>query len=527
MPPPILDTRSSPDGNFIAYVQGGEIYVPIRCMSSDGIKDRIKETVKTVKRSVVTHGVSSFIAQEEMGRFRGFWWSDDSTMIAFEEVDYEPVSEHKILHLDKTDVPLEENHYYPFAGKKNVKSRLGVVAVNNPEIDEKKSCARVQWMSDTFLLVQTQSRRQDKTELLQINSVTGKCVKLLEESDRNIGWVNLHQLCSVVTTQNTSNDKTNDKKWLIWGSERSGYMHLYLYAFDNKKKQKTTRKTKDQNNFFEKICGIDTVRGILFFTGTKESVLENHLYATQIPFKNKRYHEKITRLTPKESFNTITMSHNCKYFINCSSSLQSAPSVQLFAIKVTPTINLQACTNNSGFSSLRPPLLISFPSTDGAVTLHGMIYVPDSTIFGNGPYPTIVNVYGGPLVQAVKRSWNVSMDVLSRHFQGLGFSVLKCDNRGSSRRGVEFERAIYLGSVEVEDQVAAVKYAISLGIVDRDKVGCYGWSFGGFLSTMCLLKAPDIFKAAVAGAPVTNWTGYDTHYTERYMYVFVNFFFFF
>eukprot|EP00978_Attheya_sp_CCMP212_P000361 scaffold732_cov48-Attheya_sp.AAC.12 len=170
-------------------------------------------------------------------------------------------------------------------------------------------------------------------------------------------------------------------------------------------------------------------------------------------------------------------------------------------------------------TKLPSPELLSFPTSDGTETLHAALYKPDPRVHGPGPYPLICAVYGGPHVQRVNRSWSQCADMRAQRLCSLGFAVVKCDNRGSSRRGLAFESSIRhrLGRLEVLDQVTAVRHLTSRGIADSNRVGIYGWSYGGYLSAMCLCRAPDVFHVAVAGAPVTSWDGYDTHYTERYM----------
>src|SRR5581483_3538141 len=166
---------------------------------------------------------------------------------------------------------------------------------------------------------------------------------------------------------------------------------------------------------------------------------------------------------------------------------------------------------------LRPPELVSFPSRDG-VALHGAIYRPPQVEPGRR-YPVIVEVYGGPHVQMVYDGWGNTVDLRAQYLARQGFLVFKVDNRGSARRGHAFEAAIFrrMGGVEVRDQVDGVRFLATLPEADTSRVGVYGWSYGGYMTLMCLLKAPDVYKAGVAGAPVTDWDGYDTFYTERYM----------
>ena len=171
-------------------------------------------------------------------------------------------------------------------------------------------------------------------------------------------------------------------------------------------------------------------------------------------------------------------------------------------------------------SVLTPPQFVSFPSSDGKVTLQAALYVPDPKVHGTGPFPTVVSCYGGPHVQFVQNSWGyTSADLRAQFLRAQGFLVAKVDNRGSDRRGLAFEGAIRgaMGGLEVDDQAAVVAYAAAQGLADPERVGIMGWSYGGYLSAMCLARAPKVFRCAVAGAPVTSWDGYDTHYTERYM----------
>jgi dipeptidyl-peptidase-4 len=170
--------------------------------------------------------------------------------------------------------------------------------------------------------------------------------------------------------------------------------------------------------------------------------------------------------------------------------------------------------------NLKAPAFHTFPSTDQKVTLQSAVYLPDESIFGPGPYPLVVATYGGPHVQYVCNTWGMmTADLRTQYLCKNGFAVIKVDNRGSNRRGLDFETQIFgnLGELEVADQAAGVKYAIDQGFANPDKVAIIGWSYGGYMALKCLSDRPDIFHAAVSGAPVTDWTLYDSAYTERYM----------
>ena len=257
------------------------------------------------------------------------------------------------------------------------------------------------------------------------------------------------------------------------------------------------------------------------------------------------------RLTAEIGMHNVVMDGDCRMFVDSSSDLGRPTSVNLYRIANGGPFSPQVDPNNvvrlvfslydaaqdnkaitsllgafdmmtSGSDqmlSLPPPEILSFPTSDGTETLHAALYKPDPHIYGPGPYPLICAVYGGPHVQRVNRSWSQCADMRAQRLRSLGFAVAKCDNRGSSRRGLKFESAIQrrLGRFEVLDQVTTVRQLTMRGIADPSRVGIYGWSYGGYLSAMCLCRAPDIFHVAIAGAPVTSWDGYDTHYTERYM----------
>ena len=244
---------------------------------------------------------------------------------------------------------------------------------------------------------------------------------------------------------------------------------------------------------------------------------------------------KPLRLTLESGMHSVVMDESCRIFIDTSSDLSRPTSTKIYSIPATGPIvegkeavakNLKlqcvlydAAKDFIPSTSPPPPELMSFPTSDGTETLHAALYRPNPKLHGPGPYPLICAVYGGPHVQRVTRSWCQCADMRVQRLCSMGFAVVKCDNRGSSRRGLQFEGAVKknLGRAEVLDQVTAVRYLVMKRIADPLRVGICGWSYGGYLAAMCLCRAPDVFSVAIAGAPVTSWDGYDSHYTERYM----------
>ena len=227
----------------------------------------------------------------------------------------------------------------------------------------------------------------------------------------------------------------------------------------------------------------------------------------------------IRRLTPEPGTHAVTLDHARRRFVDVHQAIDRPPWVSLRALDdgaIQATLFDEVDPRVAALG-LEPPELVTVETSDG-VTLHGAIYRPPSR-FGPGPYPTIVSVYGGPHAQLVTNSWRPTATMRAQYLRDQGYLVFALDNRGSNRRGLAFEGAIRnnLGSLEVQDQVAGVRWLVERGLADPERVGIYGWSYGGYMAAMCLARAPEVFKVAVAGAPVTHWDGYDTHYTERYM----------
>jgi dipeptidyl-peptidase-4 len=499
----IQDPQFSPDGRWVAFVQNNELYViPVeggepRQLSFGALVDGL------------THGLAEYIAQEEMDRAHGYWWSPDSLWLAFEEVDERHIPTYRIVHQGKdiTGEGAQEDHRYPFAGQANARVRLGVVSRQGGEVTWMNLgvqadiyLARVNWFPDGTLAVQVENRAQTALELIRFDPRTGLGQSLLHETSEV--WINLHDLFKPLKTGPYAGG-------FIWGSERSGYMHLYLYDSQGS----LARALTSGEWQVDSLCGIDEEKGLVYFTGTKDSPLECHLYAVSWAGGEAR------RITQGAGTHAVTLDHGKKRFIDVYDSLDQPPAITLRSV----VDGSQLCTIYDQPDprverlSLEPPELVTLSSRDGAV-LYGAVYKPPEG-FGPGPYPALVSVYGGPHAQMVKKSWLMTVALRAQSLRRLGFLVFVLDNRGSARRGLAFEGVIkyHLGNLEVRDQVDGVNWLVAQGLADAGRVGIYGWSYGGYMAAMCLARAPETFSAAVAGAPVTAWDGYDTHYTERYM----------
>ncbi|GBG78131.1 hypothetical protein CBR_g26168 [Chara braunii] len=510
----------SPDGTEIAYVQDDELWV---VSAVDGEPRQITFGAAGTGK---THGLAEYIAQEEMDRRNGFWWSPDSQLIAFAEVDTSSVPVYRIAHLAKASVgkDAEEEHVYPFAGHANVKVRLGIVPATGGPVKwmdlscggsdgnkEEEYLARVMWLPEGKLLAQIQNRAQTVLNLVQFDPRTGRRTLMLVEE--NLVWVTLHDCFAPL--QKASGHLAGG---LIWGSERTGFRHLYLYDG----RMRCLGPLTSGEWMVEQVAGVDEKAGLVYFTGTKDGPLETHLYVTGLSVEGSKGNQGIKKLTQAAGRHAVVLDHHLKRFIDAHDSLNSPPTVLLCSLEDGAVLCKIYEPPSSDVRVQRlqqtPPEIVRLQRDDGTV-LYGALYRPDASVFGKPPYRTVVSVYGGPHVQTVCNSWMTTVDMRAQYLSRKGILVWKLDNRGSSRRGLAFEAQIKhkMGTVEVDDQAFGVQWLIEQGLTDAWKVGIYGWSYGGYMAAMALARYPAIFRVAVAGAAVTFWEGYDTHYTERYM----------
>lgn len=518
---PILDPLVSPDGCSVAYVWEDELYVaPISCGEPKQVTFGARGTGKT-------HGLAEYIAQEEMERRTGFWWSLDSKFLAFAEVDVSTITPYRIMHQGKAILggDAQEDHAYPFAGSANVQVRLGIVpaaggetvwadlkcGVCSKDREDEEYLARVTWMPDNTLAVQVLNRSHSRLKLLKFDIRTGKHELMLVEE--NEIWVNLHDCFTPL-------QKGIDRLagGFIWASERSGFRHLYLYDGSGTCPVPLT----EGDWMVEQIAGVDETAGQIYFTGTLDSPLETHLYSTKLfpdpslPLPNPK------RLTQGEGRHVVVLDHKMQRFVDMHDSLHTPPRVLLCSLEdgkiLVPLYEQPAPTPRARRLQLCAPETVEIPACDGTL-LYGAMYKPDIKQFGPPPYKTLVSVYGGPNVQTVCNTWMNTVDMRAQYLRSKGILVWRLDNRGTARRGIKFEGSLKynVGCVDAEDQETGVQWLIQQGLAIPGKIGLYGWSYGGYCAAMCLARYPQTFKCAVAGAPVTAWDGYDTFYTEKYM----------
>ncbi|KAL5570463.1 hypothetical protein UlMin_027038 [Ulmus minor] len=518
---PIIDPHVSPDGSMLAYVRDSELHV------LNLLYNESKQLTNGSKGNVLTHGLAEYIAQEEMERKNGYWWSLDSKFIAFTQVDSSEIPLFRIMHQGKSSVgaDAQEDHAYPFAGASNVKVCLGVVSSaggpitwmdlqcggTNPPENEEEYLARVNWMYGNVLIVQVLNRSHTKLKILKFDPRTGQRKVILEEEQST--WINLHD-CFTPLDRGISKFSGG----FIWASERTGFRHLYLHD----KIGNMLGAITEGDWMVEQIAGVNEAAGLVYFTGTYDSPLESNLYCVKLfPDVNQPLQAPV-RLTSGKGKHVVILDHHMRNFIDIHDSLHSPPKVMLCSLQdgslISPLYEQPFTIPRFKKLHLEPPKMVQIHANDGT-TLYGALYKPDESRFGPPPYKTLISVYGGPCVQLVSDSWINTVDMRAQYLRNKGILVWKLDNRGTARRGLKFEGAVKnkFGSVDADDQLAGAEWLIRQGLAEAGKIGLYGWSYGGYLSAMTLVRFPDIFRCAVSGAPVTSWDGYDTFYTEKYM----------
>ncbi|WP_294061945.1 DPP IV N-terminal domain-containing protein [Sphingomonas sp.] len=494
-----LNASVSPGGRFASYVLDQNLVV-MELGSGKG------ERVTQDGADTVHWGEAEFVAQEEMDRFNGYWWSPDDRRIAVERFDEAQVGvvTRAAIGAEGTNIYQQR---YPKAGTPNALVELYLMdpnGANRVKVDLGSEIdvylARVDWSRDgKTLYVQRQNRDQTVLDVLKVDPATGKSAVLFSEKSGPKSWVNLSNALTPLADGS-----------LIWWSERDGHGHLYRF-----KAGKWTQLTKGDWEVTPDVVGVDEAAGRIFFLGNKDGVLERHLYSTSIANPG-----TVTRLTEAGWWNMATMDDAAHRIIVTRSNVNQPAQAYLADAKGKRIawVNENAVTAadhpyHPYLASHRERSFGTLTTKDGAV-LHWEMVTPK--LEPGKRYPVFFQHYGGPHSQTVSRAWG---GALQQYLVDRGYIWFQIDNRGSPNRGKAFEDAIWhaMGSIEVQDQVEGANFLKTLDFVDPKRIVTYGWSYGGYMTLKMLEAAPGTFAAGVAGAPVTKWELYDTHYTERYM----------
>ncbi|MCH7595320.1 MAG: DPP IV N-terminal domain-containing protein [Planctomycetes bacterium] len=504
-----LDARFSPDGRFVSCVRGGELYVTT-------IETAEERRLTVGANDEVTHGLSEFVAQEEMGRRQGYWWSPDSKTLVYQRTSTEGLETMYIadaMHPERKP----QSWPYPRPGMKNAEVTLGLFSVDGrapaegdlpaesdlPAVgsetrwitwDAKRYpyLATVRWSENAPLTILVQNREQTEEALLTVDTDTGSTSILLVEKDD--AWLNLVQVMP---------------KWFpdgsafLWATERKGAWQLEKRARDGH--LIATLTTTAFN--FRGVIDLDVDNGVVYVRGGDDPT-QVHLYTVALNGAP----ATPLRITSEPGMHSATFSKNHEVFLHSSSTLDGAWSQIVRGRDGRRLGRLRSVAEE-------PPFLPEIElTTVGRKPYFHAVLIRPRNFDASKKYPVIVSVYGGPHAQTVRAS---SRSYLMQQWMAdHGFIVVSIDGRGTPARGRTWERAIKgnLIDVPLDDQVAGLR---ALGEkypeMDLNHVGIYGWSFGGYFSAMAVMRRGDVFDVGVAGAPVCDWRDYDTHYTERYM----------
>lgn len=489
----------SPDGTKVAFVRDNNIWV----------KDIINDTPEIQltndgEWNKILNGAPDWVYEEEFSYNKAYSWSADSKNIGFLKSDESNV---KMYSMPMYGGLYPENYEfkYPKAGEDNSKVSIHIVNVETKNIInadmgnlEDMYIPRIKFTKDPNILsVIKMNRLQNKYELYLINAETGSSNVVLTLTDSKYIEIN-DDLCFL-----------DDKKHFVLSHETSGYLHLYLYDINGNLINQITSGNWDITALY----GIDETSGTLYFQAAKTSPLNREIYSVDLKGQN------LKLLTEKVGTNDAEFSNGFKYFINTFSDANTPPFITLndntgkVIRELETNKNLvKQITENYKFTKKE---FFTFKTDDGT-ELNGWMIKPEK-FKENKKHPVLMYVYGGPGHQTVTNSWDREMGWWQMMAQN-GYIIVSVDNRGTGARGKDFRQVTYeqLGKYEVIDQIEAAKYLGSLKFVDKNRIGIFGWSYGGYMSTLCMTIGADYFKLGIAVAPVSNWRYYDSVYTERY-----------
>ena len=489
----------SPDSKYVSYVFRNNIYLyeinsgKIQKITHEGVPNRI------------ICGGTDWVYEEEFGLVQGYEWSPNSRYIAYYTFNESKVPEFSMDIFEENLYPKQEKFKYPKAGERNsivkikifdLEQKTDIVAQVNKKTES--YLPRITWTNQSNkLFVQRLNRHQNHLELISINPNSGEGIKIYEEKDA--AYIDIHDNLTFY----------KDDSGFLWTSEKDGYNHIYLFQINGKERRQITKGKWDVTNFY----GFDEDNKVLYYQSNESSPLEKDIYRINVWGKSKN------KLSDLEGTNNASFSENYSYFINTNSNANTPNTINLYNAqgqKIRTIKNSQKLKDTLANYELGQKEFFNF-KTDQGTKLNGWIMKP-ADFDQNKKYPVLMYVYGGPGSQTVTNSWGGNYMWCQLLLQK-GYVVVSIDNRGTGGRGAKFKKCTYkeLGKLETIDQIEGAKYLSKLDYVDDTRIGIWGWSYGGYMSSLCILKGSNQFKTAIAVAPVTNWRFYDTIYTERYM----------
>lgn len=495
----IQEPTFSPDSKKIAYTYQNNIYV------YDIQSNKHTQITNDGKKNSIINGTTDWVYEEEFAFVKAFEWSTDSKNIAFLKFDETDVPQFSMDVFGKDLYPNQEVFKYPKAGEKNALVSLHfynieIQKLQNVNLSQYKDfyIARIKWSNHKDLVsIQVLNRHQNQLDLLLVNANDATTKIIYQEKNNTYIDVNDH-LTFLKDNQ------------FIFNSEKDGYSHFYLFDANGKQINPITKGNFDVT----KLYGIDTKNKKIYYQSTEVGSTNRSVYSIDFNGKNKK------NLTPKMGTNDATFSPNYDLFINQFQNSKTPSVYEMIEVKSLKTIK-EIVNNQPLLEKLKNyqlPEKEYFTIKINGNDLNAYMIKPKNMESGK-KYPLLMFQYSGPGSQQVANQWMNSNDYWHTMLAQQGYVIACVDGRGTGYKGADFKKVTQkeLGKYEVEDQIAAAQLFATYSYIDKNRIGIWGWSYGGFMSSNCILKGNDVFKTAVAVAPVTNWRFYDSIYTERFM----------
>lgn len=490
----------SSDGAKVAFVRNNNLFI-IDIYSGNEL-----QLTKDGRMNEIINGMGDWVYEEELSLSKAFEWSQDGSKLAYMRFDEFNVKEFSMTYFGEL-YPEDFKYKYPKAGEDNSLVDVFVYDMETGKneklnLGDNSNCyfPRIYWLpNSTDLLVMKLNRHQNKMELIRYNTVTKNMDVVF--TDENKCWVEV---------EDDNFFFFDDSKSMLVTSERDGYRHIYKADFDGT----LTQLTKGEWEVAE-ICGVDKKKKVIYYLSNESGVLNSDLYVINFEGKKKKM------ITGGKGWNSASFNTTMNYYLNVYSDIHTPP---VYSIRKSDGSLVRTLQNNERLNQTIKEYnfvkkeLFTFTSDQG-VSLNGWMLKPVG-FDESEKYPVLMFVYGGPGSQQVRNAWTGSYDwAWYQMLAQEGYMVVCVDGRGTAGRGDAFKKSIYkqMGKLEAQDQMATARYLKGLPYVDGSRIGIWGWSFGGYLSSLAMFKGEGLFKMAMAVAPVTNWRYYDNIYTERFL----------
>ncbi len=489
----------SPDGSKVAFVFENNIYI------KNLVDNKVTQVTNDGKINAIINGSADWVYEEEFSVTKAFYWSPEGTKIAYLKFDESDVNEFTMNYYFGKTYPTPYTFKYPKAGEDNSKLSLFVYSLANKrneevEIGSYEYVPRMKWTTDDNKLVFLVMNRYQNELSYVISEISadGKANGAVFYTDKSNTYVEIDDNLIFL----------EDGKSFLRTSEKDGYNHIYKVDFEGNE----TQITKGKWDVIA-LKGVNNAKGKIYYTSAEEGAMYQSLYTITLDGKKK------SKLSEKQGNNDASFSKGMKYFINYYSNANSPFEITL---NNASGEQLKMLEDNEKLKSRLKKYNIAkkeFIKIKGAEDDLNAFIIKPTDFDANKKYPVYFNIYNGPGYNTVTDSWGGSNFMYHQLLAKKGYIVISVDTRGTMYRGAEFKKSTYLqlGKLETEDMIAVAKEVQKWNFVDENRIGVMGWSYGGYMTSLCMTKGAEVFKMGIAVAPVTNWRWYDNIYTERFM----------